>query len=219
MRLFDLSFNIDPTKQGLMMTSDFILPLYEVLDFSWIDALSLFRMRFRVLLTSFLFHTRFEAVLFLFRTRFQIFHELMLCSSFAQGLEFFWLFFSFVWELKLFFSSFARDFKFFTNWCSAPLSTRGLEFFFTSFLFRTRFWIFHKLILYPSVCTRFRVLLTSFLFRTRFEAVLFLFCTRFQNFHELMLYPSVRTRFRVFSWLVFQHRSNQKRLYLLMVPT
>ena len=39
-------------------------------------------------------------------------------------------------------------------------------------LFRTRFWIFHKLILYRSVCTRFKALWkndTSILFRSRFE--------------------------------------------------
>ena len=107
---------------------------HEVSDFSQIDTLPLCRMRFKILLTSFLFRTRFEAVLFLFRTRFQFFHELIFYPSIERGLEFFWLLSSFAWNLKLFFSSFARDFEFFTNWSFAPLSARDLEF----------FWLFYS---------------------------------------------------------------------------
>ena len=68
----------------------------------------------------------------------------------ARGLKFFLFFFSFAWDLKLFFPSFAQGFGF-----------------------------FNKLILCPSVRARFRVFFlkndTSILFRTRFEADLWYF--------------------------------------------
>ena len=67
-------------------------------------------------------------------------------------------------------------------------SARDLKLFFPSFA--QGFGFFNKLILCPSVHTRFRVLLknsTSILFRPRFWF-----------FHKLILCPSVRARFKVF---------------------
>ena len=118
------------------------------------DILPLFRARFRIFWWILYFEFSSTRDLKLFfpscAQGFRFFNKLILCPSIHVRFRVFFLLSSSAW-----------GFGFFTNWCSAPLSARDLEFFWkkillssfvrglkpisdTSILLHPRFWIFQQ---------------------------------------------------------------------------
>ena len=134
-------------------------------------------------MVSFLFRTRFEngsCKMILLSSSARGFETnlylLILLSSFARGSKLIFIYWYF-YPLPLEVQSWSLNDDLLT-WLDLHLIARLILFRSYTWkpavlsLFHTRFWIFHKLMLCPSILMRFRVILTSFLFCTRFEVVL-----------------------------------------------